>query len=129
MAEDKFSERLKDIKRDVPFFNEDATISDIWDSLLKQKVQIAIIIDEYGCFQGILTFEDIIETIFGLEIIDENDQVSDMQQYARERWQQRQKRFKSINLPKNTQTQDEQEADTSSAENVEDEKASKTPDK
>ena len=129
LAEDKFSERPKDIKRDVPFFNEDATISDIWDSLLKQKVQIAIIIDEYGCFQGILTFEDIIETIFGLEIIDENDQVSDMQQYARERWQQRQKRFKSINLPKNTQTQDEQEADASSAENVEDEKASKTPDK
>ncbi len=129
LAEDKFSERLKDIKRDVPFFNEDATISDIWDSLLKQKVQIAIIIDEYGCFQGILTFEDIIETIFGLEIIDENDQVSDMQQYARERWQQRQKRFKSINLPKNTQTQDEQEADASSAQNVEDEKASKTPDK
>lgn len=129
LAEDKFSERLKDIKRDVPFFNEDATISDIWDSLLKQKVQIAIIIDEYGCFQGILTFEDIIETIFGLEIIDENDQVSDMQQYARERWQQRQKRFKSINLPKNTQTQDEQEADASSAENVEDEKASQTPDK
>lgn len=129
LAEDKFSERLKDIKRDVPFFNEDATISDIWESLLKQKVQIAIIIDEYGCFQGILTFEDIIETIFGLEIIDENDQVSDMQQYARERWQQRQKRFKSINLPKNTQTQDEQEADASSAENVEDEKASKTPDK
>lgn len=129
LAEDKFSERLKDIKRDVPFFNEDATISDIWDSLLKQKVQIAIIIDEYGCFQGILTFEDIIETIFGLEIIDENDQVSDMQQYARERWQQRQKRFKSINLPKNTQTQDEQEADASSVENVEDEKANKTPDK
>lgn len=129
LAEDKFSERLKDIKRDVPFFNEDATISDIWDSLLKQKVQIAIIIDEYGCFQGILTFEDIIETIFGLEIIDENDQVSDMQQYARERWQQRQKRFKSINLPKNTQTQDEQEADASTAENVEDEKASQTPDK
>lgn len=129
LAEDKFSERLKDIKRDVPFFNEDATISDIWESLLKQKVQIAIIIDEYGCFQGILTFEDIIETIFGLEIIDENDQVSDMQQYARERWQQRQKRFKSINLPKNTQTQDEQEADASSAQNVEDEKASKTPDK
>ena len=99
LAEDKFNERLSEIKRDVPFFNEDTSISDIWEQLLKQKVQIAIIIDEYGCFQGILTFEDIIETIFGLEIIDENDQVSDMQQYARERWKQRQKRFKSINLP------------------------------
>ncbi|MBQ7210874.1 MAG: DUF21 domain-containing protein [Paludibacteraceae bacterium] len=99
LAEDKFNERLSEIKREVPYFNEETSISDIWDQLLKQKVQIAIIIDEYGCFQGILTFEDIIETIFGLEIIDENDQVSDMQQYARERWKQRQKRFKSINLP------------------------------
>ena len=101
LAEDKFDERLSQIKRDVPYFNEEATISDIWEQLLKQKVQIAIIIDEYGCFQGILTFEDIIETIFGLEIIDEHDQVSDMQQYARERWKQRQKRFNKLsNLPK-----------------------------
>ena len=76
-----------------------ASVSDIWDSMLKQKSQIALIIDEYGCFQGILTMEDIIETVFGLEIIDESDEVSDMQQYARERWQQRQKRFKTLQLP------------------------------
>ena len=40
--------------------------------------------------------EDIIETIFGLEIIDESDEVSDMQQYARERWQMRQKKYKKL---------------------------------
>lgn len=99
LAEDKFNKRLKDIKRDIPLFNEEKSVSEIWDSLLKHKEQIAIIIDEYGGFQGILTLEDIIETILGLEIIDENDEVSDMQQFARERWKQRQRRFKSIRLP------------------------------
>ena len=99
LAEDKFNKKLRDIKRDIPLFNEEQSVSEIWDSLLKHKEQIAIIIDEYGGFQGIITLEDIIETIFGLEIIDENDEVTDMQQFARERWQQRQRRFKSIRLP------------------------------
>lgn len=99
LAEDKFDVKLSDIKRELPYFNEDKSISEIWDAMLKEKSQIALIIDEYGCFQGILTMEDIIETVFGLEIIDESDEVSDMQQYARERWQQRQKRHKTIQLP------------------------------
>ena len=98
LAEDHFSKTLGDIKRTIPLFNEEMSVADIWDSLLKHKEQIGGIIDEYGSFQGIITLEDIIETIFGLEIIDESDEVSDMQQYARERWQQRQKRYKKLNV-------------------------------
>ena len=99
LADDHFSKTLSQIKRNIPLFNEEMSVADIWDSLLKHKEQIGGIIDEYGAFQGIITLEDIIETIFGLEIIDESDEVTDMQQYARERWQQRQRRFKSIQLP------------------------------
>ena len=99
LTEDKFSVKLSSVKRPIAVFNEEATVSDIWESLLKTKDQIALIIDDYGCFQGIITLEDIIETILGMEIIDENDAFTDMQQYARERWLKRKNQFKPLNIP------------------------------
>ncbi|MBR4408768.1 MAG: HlyC/CorC family transporter [Bacteroidales bacterium] len=98
LAEDKFDVTLKDIKREIRSFNEETSVSDIWESLLKTRDQIGVIIDEYGSFQGLITLEDIIETIMGMEIIDESDTVTDMQQYARERWQQRMKQY-NITIP------------------------------
>ncbi len=86
MAEDKFDTRLADIKRNVPSFSEDTTLDVIWDKMLECKEQIAIVINEYGAFQGIITMEDVIETILGDEIVDERDVVVDMQQLAREKW-------------------------------------------
>lgn len=86
MAEDKFDATLGDIKRDVTSFPEDTTIDKIWDDMLRKKEQLAIIINEYGSFQGLITMEDVIETILGDEIVDERDVVVDMQQLAREKW-------------------------------------------
>ena len=100
LTEDHFRKTLGGIKRPLPAFDQDLTLGTIFDSMLKQKSQIAQIIDEYGMFVGILTLEDIIETIFGLEIIDENDTVIDMQQYARERWEQRQKKYRKVESQK-----------------------------
>ena len=96
LTEDHFQKTLGEIKRSLLYFNEEMNVGDIFDAMLKEKSQIGVVIDDYGCLQGIITFEDVIETIFGLEIIDEMDVVTDMQQYARERWQLRQKRFKPV---------------------------------
>ena len=57
--------------------------------MLEHDEQISIVIDEYGSFQGILTLEDVIETIMGSEIVDERDSVRDMQQLALAQWKKR----------------------------------------
>ena len=91
MAEDKFDRTLAELRRDVASFPEETTIDRIWDEMLQKKEQIAIIINEYGSFQGLLTMEDIIETVLGDEIVDERDVVVDMQQFALDKWQKAQK--------------------------------------
>ena len=85
LVEDKFNEPLSGIRRKIKSFNEDTILSEIWDDFLKHREQISLVFDEYNCFLGILTFEDVLETILGSEIVDEKDEVSDLQQYARER--------------------------------------------
>lgn len=96
LAEDKFMVRLADMKREIKVFIESKPITFIWEDMLMHKEHIALIVDEYGSFEGIVTMEDIIETIFGLEILDEKDNIEDMQQYARERWAQRKEKYKHI---------------------------------
>ena len=108
LTEDKFNMTLGEIKRDIVMYKEEMPVSEIWDSMLRNKRHIACVIDEYGSFQGIITLEDIIETIVGLEIMDERDDVADMRQLALDRWHQRQSRFKVIDLPDDQAAPDDQ---------------------
>ena len=54
--------------------------------MLERKEHISVVTDEYGCMRGIVTMEDVIETMLGVEIVDECDVVEDMQEMARMRY-------------------------------------------
>ena len=91
MAEDKFTTTLSEITRPIITFTEEDSVSDIWEKMLSQKEHISVILDEYGSVRGIVTMEDVIETMLGHEIVDETDEVVDMQEYAKEQWEKAQK--------------------------------------
>jgi CBS domain containing-hemolysin-like protein len=93
LAEDRHELKLKDIKREIVIVPDTRVLFSVWETLLEKKEHIALIIDEYGGMDGIVTMEDIIETLLGLEIIDEKDIVTDMQKYARDRWKTRQAKY------------------------------------
>ena len=91
MAEDKFNTTLNEIIRPIMTFGEEESVSDIWEKLIEKKEHISAILDEYGSLRGIVTMEDVIETMLGHEIVDEKDEVVDMQEYAKEQWEKAQK--------------------------------------
>ena len=91
MAEDRFTMTLNDIIRPIMTFKEEDSVSDIWEKMLEKKEHISVILDDYGSMRGIVTMEDVIETMLGQEIVDETDEVVDMQEYAKEQWEKAQK--------------------------------------
>jgi CBS domain containing-hemolysin-like protein len=94
LAEDHHKLKLKDLKREIQVVSASMTLFTVWEMLLDKKEHLALVVDEYGGMDGIVTMEDIIESLLGLEIMDEKDTVVDMQQLAKERWEARQTKYK-----------------------------------
>ena len=93
LAEDQHNLKLRDIKREIIKVPNTIVLFSLWEKLLESKEHIALILGEYGGVDGVVTMEDIIETLLGLEIVDEKDTYYDMQKYARERWKARQAKY------------------------------------
>ena len=84
---------LRNYCRDMGALSKNDSLSQAFDSFLQQRAQIILILGEYGEIAGILTLEDLFETLLGLEIVDENDKTVDMQKLARRLWKRRAKKM------------------------------------
>jgi CBS domain containing-hemolysin-like protein len=80
---------LKTLKREIRTVAANMPLSDLLEFLLDKRQHIAIVADDYGGTKGLVTLEDVVETLLGMEIIDEMDKVTDMQALARQQWAKR----------------------------------------
>ena len=85
LSDDKFQTRLSELMRPILSFKEDESLYQIWEKMLQQREHISIIVDEYDCLRGVVTMEDVIETMTGVEIVDEDDVAVDMRVVAKEK--------------------------------------------
>jgi len=88
-ARNNTDKTLENYRRELPALPDTTSLSDAFEEVLHQRAHIMMIVDEYGGMEGIITMEDILETLLGLEIMDESDKTADMQQYARRMWRRR----------------------------------------
>ena len=93
LVEDKDNIPLSKIRRPIIIVHASLPIPDLLDMLIAKKEHMALVVDEFGGMEGIVTMEDIIETLLGLEIVDESDNTDDMQALARKNWERRAKRM------------------------------------
>ncbi|MDR9457561.1 MAG: CNNM domain-containing protein [Salegentibacter sp.] len=111
MIDEKGPEPLSSLRRDVFMTPANTPIPELFEKFIQERAHITMVVDEYGNTVGLVTMEDIIETLLGLEIMDESDSIEDMQLLARQNWERRAKR---LGLIKREEEQDKKtDEDTS----------------
>ncbi len=96
----KGGDSLKTLQREIIVTKRDQPIPEVLKILIDQHEHIALVVDEFGSVSGLVTQEDIIETLLGLEIIDESDSHENLQVLARKMWESRAERYGVTHIEK-----------------------------
>ncbi len=93
VAEDQHDKKLVDLKRKIFVVDRSMAVPVLFEKLVEEKEHMALVVDEYGSVSGLVSMEDVIETLLGLEIMDESDTDANMQELARKNWENRARRL------------------------------------
>lgn len=89
LSQDQHTKLIRELILPINSVSERMTVSQALDFFIKEKDHLALVTDEYGVVTGLVTLEDTVETLLGVEIVDEFDNIEDMRKYALEQWQLR----------------------------------------
>lgn len=93
LAEDKDEVLLSELSRPIVWVTDRMSVQQLFDKLVREKIHIVYVTDDYGSLMGLVTMEDLLETIMGFEITDETDVVADLQGLARKKWEAKNKKI------------------------------------
>lgn len=91
LVDGEADKKLSDIRRDILVVHSDYNIVLLFKDFIEKREHISLIIDEYGSTMGLVTMEDVVETLLGSEIVDETDKIVDLQDHAKQAWRSRYK--------------------------------------
>ena len=82
-ANDEWNRRVKDFTHKAMIIPQQMPLKSALGLFLRSRSHMAMVVDEFGCFAGVLTLEDVVETLIGHEIMDEGDSIADLREFAR----------------------------------------------
>ena len=84
---------VSELRRDLGIVLESASVEHVAEELLGNRTHLLAVFDEHGGLAGVVSLEDVVETLIGIEIVDEADRVDDMRRLARKKWEERMERL------------------------------------
>lgn len=89
VSHDKFDIKIGDLTTTLHTIGENTPVSAALDQFVSRREHLFLVVDDYGSVEGIVTLEDTIETLLGVEIVDEYDSVEDMREFALQQWRKK----------------------------------------